>query len=354
MKVNKLSLNNFRNLFSSEIVFSENVNVIIGDNAQGKTNLIEAIWLFTGAKSFRTSKDSEMVSFGYEKATLKMNFVSGGIEKTAKIEIAKRRTAELEEKKLRSASNLVGNFCAVVFSPTDLETVKEGPSHRRRFLDLAIGQLYPNYVEILKNYTRAVTQRNILLKNMDGKFQNSEMLDVFEGEIAEFGKKIIDYRIKYCKKVTENASAIYRELSSMREDLEAEYLPSCSAEELAEKLYLSRKNDIFSGTTSVGPHRDDLDFKINGISARTFGSQGQQRSVAIALKLAEAKTLYEIIGEEPVIIFDDVMSELDKSRQNFILNHIKGKQVFITCPDPSVLSEFKDGKVFTVSGGKIK
>lgn len=354
MKVNKLYINNFRNLFSSEIEFCDTVNVIYGDNAQGKTNLIEAIWLFTGAKSFRTSKDGEMVAFGYDKATIKLDFVSGGVEKTAKIEVSKRRTAELDGKKLRLASGLVGNFCAVVFSPSDLETVKEGPANRRRFLDLAIGQLYPNYVEILKQYTRAVTQRNTLLKNMEGRLQNSEMLDVFEGEIAEFGKKIIEYRTNYCKKVTENASGIYKELSSLREDLEAEYLPSCRAEDLEERLYLSRKNDIFSGITSVGPHRDDLDFKINGISARTFGSQGQQRSVAIALKLAEAKTLYEIMGEEPVVIFDDVMSELDKSRQNFILNHIKGKQVFITCPDPSILSEFKEGKVFTVNGGKIK
>lgn len=354
MKVNKLTLNNFRNLFSCEVDFCDGVNVIYGDNAQGKTNLIEAIWLFTGAKSFRTSKDSEMVAFSQGDATLKMNFTGGGIEREAEIKISKRRTALLDGKKLRSASDLVGNFCAVVFSPCDLATVKDGPALRRRFLDVAIGQLYPNYVEILKNYTRAVTQRNILLKNMEGKLQNSEMLDVFEGEIAQFGNKIIEYRVNYCKKVTENASVIYKELSSLREDLEAEYLPSCNKEDLAERLYLSRKNDIFSCTTSVGPHRDDLDFKINSVSARTFGSQGQQRSVAIALKLAEAKTLYEITGEEPVIIFDDVMSELDKSRQNFILNHIKGKQVFITCPDPSILSEFKEGKVFTVRSGQIK
>lgn len=354
MKAKKIALNNFRNIFTCEIQFCDTMNVIFGNNAQGKTNLIEAIWLFTGAKSFRTSKDNEMVAFGYEKASLKLDFISGGIEREAKIEINKRRMAELDNKKLRSPSLLAGNFCATVFSPSDLQTIKDGPALRRRFLDLAIGQLYPSYVEILKQYTRAVTQRNILLKNMEGRLTNSEMLDVFEAEIAELGKKIINYRVKYCKQLTENAADIYRDLSSLRENLEAEYIYSCEAENLAERLFLARKSDIFSCITSVGPHRDDLDFKINGISARTFGSQGQQRSVAITLKLAEAKTLFDITGEEPVVIFDDVMSELDKSRQNFILNHIKGKQVFITCPDPSVLSDFKEGKVFTVNGGLIK
>ncbi|MBO5852390.1 MAG: DNA replication and repair protein RecF, partial [Clostridia bacterium] len=231
--------------------------------------------------------------------------------------------------------------------------VKEGPSLRRRFLDLAIGQIYPNYVTLLKEYTRAVTQRNALLKEMDGRLQDSELLDVFEVEISEKGDKIAKYRQKYCETLTISASDIYNELSSKREELEAVYIPSCS-EELLERLYKARKTDIFSGITSVGPHRDDLDFKINGISARTYGSQGQQRSIAIALKLAEAKNLKNITSEEPVVIFDDVMSELDKSRQAFILNHIKGKQVFITCPDPDNITGLISGKVFTVDGGKIR
>lgn len=330
------------------------MNIIYGDNAQGKTNLIEALWLFTGAKSFRGAKDIEMVAFGQEKAELGLNFISGGIEREAKIGITNRRTAELDSKKLKAASALAGNFCATVFSPSDLSVVKEGPALRRRFIDLAIGQLYPSYVAVLKQYTRAVTQRNTLLKEMDGRLQNTEMLDVFENEISSLGGKITDYRIKYCAHITNNASDIYSELSSMREELSVEYMPSCSAENMAEKLYLARRTDIYSGITSVGPHRDDLDFKINGISARSFGSQGQQRSVAISLKLAESKTLKDITGEQPVAILDDVMSELDPDRQAFILNHIKDWQVFITCCDPTNVKPLKEGKVFTVVGGKIK
>lgn len=354
MKAKKLTGRGFRNLLPFEVEFCDKVNIIYGDNAQGKTNLIEGLWLFTGAKSFRTSKDSELVAFGQQKAELSLDFISGGIDREAKITVTNRRNAELDTKKLKTASALAGNFCAVVFSPVDLQTVKDGPDLRRRFVDLAIYQLYPSYAPVLKDYTKAVTQRNALLKSMDKKLVSNDMLDAFENEISLLGQKIVDYRIKYCARLTANASDIYRELSSLREELEVEYLPSCPVEDLAERLYMSRKTDVFSGITSVGPHRDDLDFKINGVSARNFGSQGQQRSVALSLKLAEAKTLKDITGEQPVAILDDVMSELDPSRQAFILNHIKDWQVFITCCDKANLNPLKEGKVFTVSGGKIK
>ena len=353
MKVKRLCGENFRNLMPFDVEFCDDTNIIYGNNAQGKTNLIEAIWLFTGAKSIRGAKDNEMVAFSGETANLKMDFVTGGVERQAKIKIGSRRTAELDGKKLKSAAGLVGNFCATVFSPLDLGIVKEGPSMRRRFLDLAIGQLYPNYVAVLKDYSRAVFQRNYILKQMDKVLKENDLLNVFEAEIVELGEKISKYRLEYCKNLTLNSASIYNEISSLREELEAVYMPSIG-EDFAEQLYSARKTDVFSGITSVGPHRDDLDFKINGISARTFGSQGQQRSIAIALKLAEAKNLMEITGEEPVVIFDDVMSELDKSRQSFILNHIKGKQVFITCPDPDNITGLVGGKVFTVDGGKIK
>lgn len=354
MQAKTLQGENFRNLLPFSVDFCEGMNIIYGDNAQGKTNLIEALWLFTGAKSFRTTKDSEMVAFGYKNAELKLDFVSGGVEREAKISVSNRRYAELDTKKMKSASSLAGNFCATVFSPTDLALVKEGPALRRRFIDLAIGQLYPAYVPIIKEYTRAVTQRNSLLKDMDGKLTANEMLDVFEGEIAQFGKKIIEYRTAYCRQVTKNAADIYGELSSLREELEVAYLPSAEAEELTERLYNARRHDVFSCVTSVGPHRDDLDFKINSVSARAFGSQGQQRSVAIALKLAEARTLKDVTGEQPVAVLDDVMSELDPTRQAFILNHIKDWQVFITCCDKANIKPLVEGKVFTVSGGRIK
>ncbi len=353
MEIKRLCGENFRNLMPFDVEFCSDTNIIYGNNAQGKTNLIEAIWLFTGAKSFRGAKDSEMVAFSGGEAALKMNFITGGVEREAKIKIQSRRTAELDGKKLKSTSMLVGNFCATVFSPTDLGIVKEGPSHRRKFLDLAIGQLYPNYVALLKDYSKAVFQRNYILKQMEKALRENELLDVFEAEIVSLGQKISKYRSDYCKKLTLTSAAIYNELSSLREELEAVYIPSIG-EDFAEQLFKARKTDVLNGVTSVGPHRDDLDFKINGISARIFGSQGQQRSIGVALKLAEAKNLMEITGEEPVVIFDDVMSELDKSRQGFILNHIKGKQVFITCPDPDNITGLIGGKVFTVDGGKVR
>ena len=353
MRVKSLSGHDFRNLLPFNISFSDSMNIFYGDNAQGKTNLIEALWLFTGAKSFRGAKDAEMVTFGQKNAELDLSFISGGVEREAKISISARRSAELDGKKLKSPILLAGTFCSTVFSPSDLAVVKEGPALRRRFIDLAIGQLYPSYVPIIKQYVRALTQRNALLKEMNRRLQNTEMLDVFEAEIADLGSKIVNYRIKYCQHITENASDIYKELSSFREELEVEYQPSCLSEDLAEELYKSRRSDIFSGITSVGPHRDDLDFKINGISARTFGSQGQQRSVALALKLAESRTLKDITGEQPVAILDDVMSELDPARQAFILNHIKEWQVFITSPAPSGIP-ISEGKIFNVSAGKIK
>lgn len=353
MRVKRFSGENFRNLMPFSVDFCEDTNVIYGDNAQGKTNLIEGLWLFTGAKSFRAGKDSELVAFGKSNASLSLDFISGGIDRKAEIKITNRRNAILDEKKLRSASQLAGNFCAAVFSPTDLSIVKDGPALRRRFIDLAIGQLYPTYVSVLKQYTRAIVQRNTLLKGMDGRLKNNEMLDIFEQEIVNEGKKIVEYRIAYCKKLAENGTKIYEELSSLKETLDIEYLPSCIPEKLAESLYNSRNRDVFSGTTSVGPHRDDIDFKINGISARTFGSQGQQRSIAITMKLAEANTLKKITDEQPVIILDDVMSELDTDRQAFILNHTKEWQVFITCCDKENVKPLKDGKIFNVNGGVI-
>lgn len=353
MEVKKLSFKNFRNLAEGEITPCEGVNIICGANAQGKTNITEAIWLFTGAKSFRGAKDCEMISFGFGEAGLSMDFISGGIIRNAQINIKQRRYALLDEKRLRTAAALAGNFCAIVFSPSDLEVVKNGPSLRRRFMDIALGQLYPQYIDILRDYNRAVTQRNTLLKETGGE-PDTAMLDVFEAEIALKGAKITEYRNNYCKSITPHLSDIYSGLSGRSEELEAEYLPLCRPEELGEALFKTRKRDMYSGVTSVGPHRDDLDFRINSVSARTFGSQGQQRSVAIALKLAEARTLKDITGEEPVAILDDVMSELDPDRQNYILNHITDRQVFITCCDPSNIKELSKGKVFNLTAGRIK
>ncbi len=352
MIVLNLECKNFRNLEDVCINPCDSMNVICGENAQGKTNLIEALWLFTGAKSFRGGKDKDFVNFEKEKASLNLNFKSEGIENTAKIEISDKRTAFFNENKQKSVSSLAGKFNAIIFSPSDLQLISDGPSKRRKFIDTAIGQIYPTYISILKNYTRSVMQRNQIIKEFRYDSTISVLLDVFESEIAENGEKIINLRKRYLEALSEFLPKLYDGISNGKEILETKYL--CNSENnLAEKLKESRKEDMFSGVTSVGPHRDDIEFKINGISARSFGSQGQKRSVALAVKLAEAEVIRKKTGECPVILLDDVMSELDKTRQNFILNHIEGMQSFLTCCDESNIENLKSGKKFTVRNGGV-
>ncbi len=353
MKVNSLSLKNFRNIKDLKLTFDKGMNVICGENAQGKTNIIEALWLFTGAKSFRNSKDSSFIKFGEEKGISQTEFIFAGINMEAKMEFGDKRTAFLNDKKLSSPSALAGNFNAIVFSPADLSLVTEGPSFRRRFLDVAIGQLYPNYIEILKNYTRAVTQRNQIIKDYRYDGSVAVMLDVFETEIVSSGAKIIEYREKYIEILNKYVPKIYKGLSGGREEIMSVYVTNCPAIMLEERLKEKRKEDMFTSVTSVGPHRDDIEFKINGINARSYGSQGQKRSIALTLKLSQAEVIKEITGEYPICLLDDVMSELDVIRQNYILNHIKEWQSFITCCDPSNTERLKEGKIFTVKIGEV-
>lgn len=351
MIVYNLECKNFRNLENLNISPCEEMNVICGENAQGKTNIIESIWLFTGAKSFRTQKDDNFIKLGTQKAENFLKFKSEGIEKEAQILIEERRTAFLNQKKLKSPSELAGKFNAIVFSPNDLKLVSDGPNVRRKFLDTAIGQLYPSYINILRNYLRAVTQRNKIIKEYKFDSTLSIMLDVYENEIAQNGKKIIDFRKRYIEIINEFLPNVYDGISRGKEILQTEYVTS--GEDLAEKLIFSRKEDMFSGVTSCGPHRDDLELKINGISARNFASQGQKRSIALAIKLAEAKVIEKNVGECPVILLDDVMSELDPSRQDFILNHIKGMQSFLTCCDDSNVKNLIAGKKFIINNGRV-
>lgn len=352
MRVLKLSCKNFRNLGEVEIIPCEETNVICGENAQGKTNLLEAIWLFTGAKSFRTNKDADFLRFDSQKAVLELEFLSEGIENEAEMTVTDKRRVVFNQNKLPSASGMAGKFNAVIFSPIDLSLVADGPAVRRRFLDTAIGQLYPTYITILKNYLRAVTQRNKVIKEYKYDSTLSIMLDVFEEEIAENGKKLTAYRQRYIEVLNEFLPSVYDGISAGREELTTKYLYSFSGDFL-EALKKSREEDMFTGTTSIGPHRDDIDFKINGISARKFGSQGQKRSVALAVKLAEAEVIRKNTGECPIILLDDVMSELDATRQNYILNHIKGMQSFITCCDDQSVKNLIAGKKFVVKNGSV-
>ena len=352
MIVLNLSCKNFRNLENINISPCDGMNVICGENAQGKTNILESVWLFTGAKSFRTNKDNNFIKFGTEKAVCNLDFKSEGIEKSAEITIKDKREVALNGKKIKSASEFAGNFKAIVFSPNDLSLVSDGPSVRRKFLDTAIGQLYPSYINILKNYIRAVTQRNKIIKDFKYDSTLSIMLDVYENEISQNGEKIVNFRKRYIEVINEFLGNVYDGISGGREKIETEYISSYS-DDLTEKLKFSRKEDMYSGVTSIGPHRDDLEFKINGISARNFASQGQKRSIALAVKLSEAEVIKKNVGECPVILLDDVMSELDPLRQDFVLNHIKGMQSFLTCCDESNIKNLIAGEKFIIKNGRV-
>ena len=356
MTVIKLCAHNFRNLKDIEFKAGSGINIIYGQNAQGKTNLLECIWLFTGAKSFRGAKDAELINFNSTKAKISMDFKAHERQKTAKIIFTPRRQAELNGIKLPLPSKLAGEFYAVIFSPDHLSLIKDGPAERRKFLDLAIGQLWPGYIDTLRQYNRAVFQRNLLLKKARDYRADHTSLDAFEQAIAKCGAAVINYRTRYINLLNQTAPQIYHGISGMRETLSIEYINKkgiTTESQLTTSLKSNRQQDIISGITSVGPHRDDIEFKINGTATGRFSSQGQQRSAVLSLKLGEAQVIRQVTGQQPVVLLDDVLSELDSTRQDYILNHIKGRQVILTCCYPSPITKLISGKVFYMQGGRL-
>ncbi len=359
MKLTALEISDFRNIEKMNIEPCETVNVIFGENAQGKTNLLESIWLFTGCRSFRGTKDRELVRFGCDRAKLSLNFFSDGRDQYMNVDIDQKRKISKNGIAYPSCSKAVGEMRCVVFSPVHLSLIKQGPAERRRFLDIAVSQLRPNYAVVLTDYNRAIKQRNILLKDAAYHSEIYNMLDIWEERIANYASKLATYRLTYLEKLRKEVCKIYSGISSDKEYIEIEYVQGESTKNYAgiddylELLKRSRKEDMISGSTSVGVHRDDLEIKINGVSARKFGSQGQQRSAALALKLGEASVVRKMTEEQPVALLDDVMSELDISRQDYILNHIKNWQVFITCCDPNTIKNLKEGKSFEIEKGRL-
>lgn len=364
MKVNSIELNNFRNLSSVKINAEPGVNVIYGENAQGKTNILEGIWLFTGLKSFRNTKDCDLIKFNEQFSKLSLNFEDSLREKKCDIIIAdKKKNISLNGVPIKSTGELVGNFYAVIFSPDHLSLIKSGPSERRKFLDTALCQLKPSYVQALGCYKKALLQRNSLLKDIHLNSQLYDILDTYDEQLAKYSAYIIKERIKYLKILSQYSKEIYSGISENKEDINIEYSftanidKKLSLEDIyniqKQKIKEARKEDVLQKTTSIGPHRDDIDIFINNVSARSFGSQGQQRSCALALKLGESEIIKNVTGETPVALLDDVMSELDEKRQNYVLNHIKDRQVFMTCCDPSQVLRLWEGKSFLIKGGEL-
>ena len=360
MIVNSLSLKNYKNILNTAVSFDKNVNVIYGENAQGKTNILEALWLFTGMRSFRAVKDADQIMFGKDKAEIEVNFYSCGREQSEKIIFGEKKESFLNDIKQSSVSAFAGNFYAIIFSPEHLSLIKGGPAERRTFCDNALCQIKPKFSEYISKYKKNLVQRNALLK--DYKFNNSiePLLEIFEENLADIGAKIIIQRIKYIEVLKEQAKEIYSGISSNKEEIDIKYISSFDFEseaDIKEKFLLALKNnrdeDLLSLSTGIGPHRDDIEVEINGISARKFGSQGQQRSCVLALKLGEASVLKNKTGEMPIALLDDVMSELDESRQDYILHKIENWQVFITCCDPNTILRLKQGKTFHIEAGEV-
>lgn len=361
--VRKLEFEGFRNLHSGQWIPSEGVNILYGDNAQGKTNLLEACWLFTGARSFRGAKEREMIGFDATRATLLMDFLAEEREQQACISIEQRRTATLNGVKLSSAARLAGHFCGMVFSPTHLSLLKDGPEGRRRFVDSAYCQLRPSYIASMAEFNKILAQRNAFLKQWQETHNGSdEMLEIWNHSLAAAGARLTVARQHYIDRLQPIAQEIYGGLSGGREQLtlgweSPVWEPSATTAEIAARWMtafgLASRADRAAGFTTVGPHREDMTILLDGNPARVFGSQGQQRSVVLALKLAEATLLEEVIGEPPVAFLDDVMSELDVSRQDYILNHIHRWQVFITCCEPSSALRMTAGKVFYIKQGVL-
>ncbi len=362
MRIERLHLRDFRNIRELTLDPRPGVNVIWGDNGQGKTNLVEGIWMFTGGRSLRGSTQSELIRFGCQSARLEMNFEAEGRLQNAVIRLGGKKTVQLNEINLKSASELAGVFPAVVFSPDHLSLVKEGPALRRRFLDDAICQLYPRYGRYLSDYSRVLTQRAAVLEEVWRSPSAVYLLEVWDDHFIKLNRALLRLRRRFAQRIAQCAVPIYAGISGEKEVFSAEYLSTLDLpeelsgpeadEHIRKQLLAVREEDIRMHASTVGVHRDDLEIKLNGNSARAFGSQGQQRSCALALKLAECDLLEELTGERPIILLDDVLSELDAGRREWLLGGIGQSQVFLTCCDPAGLEGLEHGR-FHIHGGAL-
>ncbi len=365
MRISRLHLEQFRNIESLSVFPCETVNIIYGDNAQGKTNLLEAIWLLSGAKSFRGAKDADLIRFGESRALIESDFFCAGRQQTSKIQLEGKKTAWLNDIRQDSITAFAGIFTTVVFSPSHLGLVKDGPAGRRKFLDTSICQITPRYIGMIGQYQRILLQRNTLLKDISYASALLDTLDIWDEKLSALGGVIIRMRMEYTRRLQKEAEDIYKGISMERESFSLDYRPfELPVQEgqtqreisslLLEKMMQNRSEDLRSGSTGIGPHRDDLEISINGRSVRSFGSQGQQRSSVLALKLAESRCIGDILGERPVILLDDVMSELDQNRREYLLNHLTGSQIFITCCDKGYFSQLEGGRIFRMEHGQLE
>lgn len=357
MILKSIALKHFRNYSDMYLEFDKGTNILYGDNAQGKTNILEAVYVSGTTRSHKGSKDKELIQFGQEESHIRTVVERDGLDYQIDMHIKKNKSKGIAINRIpiKRASELFGILNIVFFSPEDLNIIKNGPSERRRFLDVELCQLDKIYLYHLTKYNKILNQRNKLLKDIHFKPELRDTLPVWDMQLAEYGKKIIDSRKKFIKRLNEIVPQIHSNISGNREDLILRYEPNVEEHLMEDEILRNQEKDLKFGVTSVGPHRDDMCFMIQDIDIRKFGSQGQQRSCALSLKLSEIELVKKSIKETPVLILDDVLSELDSSRQNYLLNSIHDIQTVITCTglDEFVKNRFEINKVFKVVNGTV-
>lgn len=356
MYIKKITLNNFRNYKEQEIVLDKGINLFYGDNAQGKTNIIESIFLCSMGKSFRSKKDKEMILFNELSATVAVEYEKKDRRGIIKSQIGEKKEFFSNGIKQAKISDIVGKINIIIFSPEDIEIIKGGPSTRRKFIDMMISSLKPNYIHLLNDYNRVLEQRNTYLKQIkEGK--NPELLEILDEQLATLSYQIFVYRKQYLEKfsnIIQETHNIITKNAKKQESIKIKYISNSSEKQgFLENLKKSKTIDLARGYTSTGVHRDDFIVYINKKIISIFGSQGQQRTTTLTLKLCELKIITEEIGETPILLLDDFMSELDENRRKSFLENLKNSQVIITCTDKIEIGK-KDNKNFYVENGKVQ
>ncbi len=367
MFINKLKLINFRNYDDLELKLHEKLNIFIGNNAQGKTNIIEAIYIAGFGKSFRTSKDKDLIKMDRDKTYAKIEGMRkyGNISIELKFWDKKKKEIKINGMSITKLSDILGSINVVIFSPEDLKLIKEGPSERRKFIDREISHINKKYYYNLTSYNKVLNQRNNLLKKIQYNKKYINTIDIWDEKLMEFGIEVILKRREFIGKINSLSRLMHRKITDGKEELEVKYLDNIKMdskdkyEDIYEKYKTKLKKkldkDIERGYTLIGPHKDDIGLYINNIDIRTFGSQGQQRTTALSLKLSEIEIAKGETGEYPILLLDDVMSELDSDRQNFLIKSLKNVQTFITTTDipDTMVPLVKEGYIFNISMGKV-
>lgn len=358
MIIKSLKLHNFRNYDTLQLEFDNGTNIFYGDNAQGKTNILEAIFMTATTKSHKGSKDQDIIQFGHEEAHIRSYLFKEEITRQIDMHFRKGKSKgiAIDLQRIKRASELMGLLNVVFFSPEDLSIIKDGPAERRRFIDMELCQLDSFYLYNLNHYNKIVNQRNKLLKDISFNPGLKETLSIWDSQLVSFGSKLIEKREMFICQLCDIICEIHSKLSGGKEKLKIIYEKNVEIDDFEEKLKKSQEKDIILKQTTAGPHRDDIIFIVNDIDIRKFGSQGQQRTAALSLKLSEIELVKKSIKDTPVLLLDDVLSELDSNRQNYLLNSIGNIQTIITCTglDEFVKNRFEINKVFKVVNGMVE